>query len=568
MEALDETNFDVIIVGTGMTEAILSGAIARIGKKVLHIDSNEFYGDYTASFTLSALETLMTQTTPIPKSTEDELFGAPADSLKLLNGQSGFIEHERPSKEEAPAPQNAAESESISTSSNIPTAEAEVVSADTSQDNGASTKTETLPPAKIELKSFKQTTLDESRHYNIDLSPKVQFSSGPEVELLVSSGVARYLEFKPIEGVYLYSEGDLQQVPCSKGDVFKNKFISLMEKRQLSKFITFIRNEIEGPNPEEQGEQEEQSANNNIPMEGKFVDFLKAHSLTPKLISFVLYSISFLNADQNSEEMNAVSTKEGMELIKRFVKSIGRYGNTPFIASLYGLGEFCQAYCRLSAVYGGIFMLRKGISKIITAENLCTGVVDSDGQNLTCATLVANVVYAPKFADHAKSTNISRCVCVVDQTLKRGEKQLVLVIPPNTFGNKHAIKVMQYSSEMAVCAKQKYLVHFTTVASGTAREDLETAVQKLLKFTPEYDEKLENRPHVLYYAFFNYVAQVPREGSDMPANIFLCSNPAADIDASKSVEEARKIFNSIYPDQQFLPKAHEEDDLVWDEAAQ
>lgn len=32
------TNYDVIIVGTGLTESILAAALSRIGKIVLHID--------------------------------------------------------------------------------------------------------------------------------------------------------------------------------------------------------------------------------------------------------------------------------------------------------------------------------------------------------------------------------------------------------------------------------------------------------------------------------------------------------------------------------------------------
>jgi RAB protein geranylgeranyltransferase component A len=31
-------NYDIIIVGTGLTESILAAALSRIGKVVLHID--------------------------------------------------------------------------------------------------------------------------------------------------------------------------------------------------------------------------------------------------------------------------------------------------------------------------------------------------------------------------------------------------------------------------------------------------------------------------------------------------------------------------------------------------
>lgn len=42
---LDETTYDVIVVGTGLTEAVAAAALARSGRKVLHLDSLPFYGE-------------------------------------------------------------------------------------------------------------------------------------------------------------------------------------------------------------------------------------------------------------------------------------------------------------------------------------------------------------------------------------------------------------------------------------------------------------------------------------------------------------------------------------------
>lgn len=49
----DGEHFDVIILGTGLTECILSGILAMEGKKVLHLDRNPYYGGECASLTLS-----------------------------------------------------------------------------------------------------------------------------------------------------------------------------------------------------------------------------------------------------------------------------------------------------------------------------------------------------------------------------------------------------------------------------------------------------------------------------------------------------------------------------------
>lgn len=47
--------YDVIVMGTGLKECVLSGLLAVKGKKVLHLDRNEYYGAETASLNLTNL---------------------------------------------------------------------------------------------------------------------------------------------------------------------------------------------------------------------------------------------------------------------------------------------------------------------------------------------------------------------------------------------------------------------------------------------------------------------------------------------------------------------------------
>lgn len=52
---MDGTEYDVIIMGTGITESILSGLMSLEKKKVLHIDKNAYYGDSGASLNITSL---------------------------------------------------------------------------------------------------------------------------------------------------------------------------------------------------------------------------------------------------------------------------------------------------------------------------------------------------------------------------------------------------------------------------------------------------------------------------------------------------------------------------------
>ncbi len=50
-----DQEYDVIVLGTGLKECILSGLMSTAGKKVLHIDRNPYYGGESASLNLEQL---------------------------------------------------------------------------------------------------------------------------------------------------------------------------------------------------------------------------------------------------------------------------------------------------------------------------------------------------------------------------------------------------------------------------------------------------------------------------------------------------------------------------------
>ena len=52
-----------------------------------------------------------------------------------------------------------------------------------------------------------------------------------------------------------------------------------------------------------------------------------------------------------------------------YTSSMARYGKSPYIYPLYGLGELPQSFARLSAIYGGTYMLDKPIDEIVTGPD-------------------------------------------------------------------------------------------------------------------------------------------------------------------------------------------------------
>ncbi|CAE7024893.1 hypothetical protein CFE70_003529 [Pyrenophora teres f. teres 0-1] len=56
METLDNTEWDVVIVGTGLQQSLLALALSRSDKKILHVDENDYYGGTEAAFSLQEAE--------------------------------------------------------------------------------------------------------------------------------------------------------------------------------------------------------------------------------------------------------------------------------------------------------------------------------------------------------------------------------------------------------------------------------------------------------------------------------------------------------------------------------
>nr|CAD7197566.1 unnamed protein product [Timema douglasi] len=79
--------------------------------------------------------------------------------------------------------------------------------------------------------------LKEYRKFNLDLAPKLLFARGSLVELLISSNIARYAEFRSVTRVLTWLGDRLELVPCSRADVFSTHHISVVEKRMLMKLM-------------------------------------------------------------------------------------------------------------------------------------------------------------------------------------------------------------------------------------------------------------------------------------------------------------------------------------------
>lgn len=600
------TEYDVIVVGTGMTESIVAAAASRIGKKVLHLDSNEYYGGLWASFNFDGLQKWMEECRQPNKPTETMQSANAKDCEKLVKAGNQFstvsnleekwyileevadspegqlsskitqTEVEEHSKAKAAEGSGDAESSKDGESEKLEREDNNSEKPDSGEgkDNSVTNQRENWSQNKLKK---------EYRKFNLDLAPKLLFARGSLVELLISSNIARYAEFRSVTRVLTWINDRLEPVPCSRADVFSTQNVSVPEKRMLMKLLSSCL-ENEDANKEFEGFEDK-----------TFVEYLKSKKLTSNLMHYVLYAIAM--ATENTMCM------DGVNRTQRFLNSLGRYGNTPFLWPMYGSGEIPQCFCRLCAVFGGLYHLKRAADAIIVDANdeeKCVGIM-SGQQRLETANLVMGVGYAPPdFVKTAPSGGLSRGIFVTDRSMLPADKEsLTLLQFPPLDGSKEPVTVIEVGHTTNACPKGLYVVHMTCKQQTNAHEDLQAVVEHLLHVEfndgtvtridtdnqatqtahhhPQEGTSAEGsegtkasedkpaalKPQVLWSLYFNCPETSECDlSANVPSNVFLCSGPDLDLDFEFSVKQAKEIFTKMYPENEFLPRAPDPEEIV------
>ncbi|XP_023697491.2 rab proteins geranylgeranyltransferase component A 1 isoform X2 [Paramormyrops kingsleyae] len=594
--------FDVVVLGTGLTESVIAAACSRVGQRVLHVDRRSYYAGNWASFTFNGLLSWMEECKGGQSSAEeatdwgDKLEeGEEALVLSVMDTSITNLEvfcyaSEEPEEEEkeadasrhTPAPVQAegeqdAQSDSPTCPQEVPEGDApqegqgqidgllqdgaeeapgkdeEAASPETSQAREVQGEEPSANPSPTEVKKISYAKIvKEGRRFNIDLVSKLLYSRGLLVDLLIKSNVSRYAEFKNVSRILTYRDGKLEQVPCSRADVFGSKQLTMVEKRMLMKFLTFCLDYEE--HPEEYLDFTERS----------FWDFLQTKKLTDNIQHFLLHSIAMVPPETR--------TGEGLRSTQYFLRSLGRYSNTPFLFPIYGLGEIPQCFCRMCAVFGGTYCLRHSVRCLVLDKESgrCKAVIDTCGQRISCSHFVLEKGYVPEERRKgAACRQISRGVLITDRSLlpSETEQQLSLITVPPLEPGAAAVRITELCSSTMTCMPGTYLVHLTCLASGSAHADLAPVVSRLFTETPGDTGAADaERPAVLWALYFNMRnATVPSTASyDLPANVHVCPGPDGLLGNDHSIRLAEEVFHRIVPDEEFCPPAPNPEDIIFE----
>lgn len=492
--------------------------------------------------------------------------------------------------------------------------------------------------------------LAQSSSFSIDVNPRLVLSSEELVETLITSGVGQYLEFTAVQHTYVHLQPEaataapsseppaadtVWEVPCAKKDVFQSKLLGMVEKRQLMKFLQFVADygetHIAGEDVGTKNERSlalgralkrpqnktNQAADDAIApyLDEPFQALLEKHfKLSSKLQQVVVYCVGLASFPAAK---NQISGREGLAAVYRYVASIGRFTSTAFLVPLYGVSEITQSFCRLCAVYGGIYVLRAPIESFLLDKesNEVVGIRASGGGTLRAKHFIVNGSYVDAFGkatlqrEHTHG-QILRGVFVLRTSLRREMARLMIVIPPEDpmFGNPFAIQVVQLDAGACVCPRDLFLVQLSMTLPGEWLDDrakqqalVYAVIEQLITSAlaektaaksgspvaaTDTDEEVGEKKQptwedvVAYRAIYtmdhlastNNSSSVAQKSAHLPANLWPCETRVdADADGTTGAARvpvnpleihlesasanARAIFDQLCPGEDFLPKS-------------
>ncbi|XP_078001053.1 rab GDP dissociation inhibitor alpha-like [Glandiceps talaboti] len=375
---MDE-EYDVIVLGTGLKECILSGLLSVNGKKVLHMDKNAYYGGESASIT-------------------------PLDDLYK----------------------------------------------------------------KFKFTSGPKAEMGRGRDWNVDLIPKFLMANGQLVKLLISSGVTRYLEFKSVEGSYVFKKGGhIHKVPCDEKEAIKTSLMGLFEKRRFRKFLMYINDFSEENSKSWQGID---------PKKSTMKDVYDKFGLDSNTTDFTGHALAL---HRNEDYINEPCLETVLRM-KLYSDSLARYGKSPYLYPLYGLGELPQGFARLSAIYGGTYMLDKPIDGFVYNDDGEVCGVTSGGETAKCKMVVCDPTYVPDKVK--KNGQVVRAICILKHPVPntKDAASCQIIIPQNQVGRKSDIYIAAVSNAHFVSTKP-YTIAFvsTTVETSDPEAELQPGLDLL-----------------------------------------------------------------------------------------
>lgn len=160
---------------------------------------------------------------------------------------------------------------------------------------------------------------------------------------------------------------------------------------------------------------------------------------------FVGHAMALYQTDDYITKPGAV-----LETVNRIVlnvNSVRRYGKSPYIYPLYGLGELPQGFARLSAIYGGTYMLNTSVDEIQYDGDKVSGISATmkdggeGGEGMKFTTKTKKILADPSYFPSKVRVvgHLLKAICILNHPIDGTDRRdsIQLIIPQNDTARKH-----------------------------------------------------------------------------------------------------------------------------------
>jgi Rab GDP dissociation inhibitor len=173
-----------------------------------------------------------------------------------------------------------------------------------------------------------------------------------------------------------------------------------------------------------------------------------------------------------------------------YINSIARYGQSPFIYPVYGLGGLPESFARLSAIHGGTYMLDKPVDKILYGDDGKVCGIESKGEVARAPMVICDPTYVVQQLPHKAQAvgKVIRAICIMGGPIPdtkipdapQGAPSCQIIIPQRQLNRRSDIFILLVSSTHCVVPQGKYLaIVSTTVETSTPELELRPALDIL-----------------------------------------------------------------------------------------
>ncbi|KAG7339967.1 GDP dissociation inhibitor [Nitzschia inconspicua] len=319
------------------------------------------------------------------------------------------------------------------------------------------------------------SNLGQNRDYNVDLIPKFIMATGNLTKMLLHTKVTRYLDFKSIAGSYVYKGGKILKVPATPEEALVSPLMGLFEKRRFRKFLLYI-DQYDKDKPETH----EGRDLTKMTMRELYTDF----GLQPDTHQFISHAMC-LQLDEQHMDQPALPTV--IEL-QTYCYSLSRYGTSPYIYPIYGLGGLPEGFSRICAIHGGTFMLNQDIDEIVYDESgkacgvKATSLEDKTTKMMAKAPMI---IGDPSYFVQEKirpTGQVVRCICLLNHPIPNTNEaeSVQIIIPGPQVGRTNDVFVCCMGNSLQTTAPGIYVAIVSTIAEkGTPDEDVMPGLQLL-----------------------------------------------------------------------------------------